>query len=113
MITPAPGFWPIFGPPGPTAGPGSHGNGPGSKNSAGCTKSQPRRPIIGPSRGYFVFWDRPQKDKNMNDKCETPQGLPGRQVPRTGPVGKRAFREVVVSMSSPGRTRLLSLDARF
>ena len=48
MINPAPGFWPIFGPLGPTAGPGSPGNGPGSNNSAGCTKNQPRRPIVSP-----------------------------------------------------------------
>ncbi len=29
MINPAPGFWPIFDPLGPTAGPGSSGNGLG------------------------------------------------------------------------------------
>ncbi len=50
MINPAPGFWPIFGPLGPAAGPGSPRNGPGSKNSAGCTKHQPRRPILSPIR---------------------------------------------------------------
>ncbi len=55
MINPAPGFWPIFGPSGPPAGPGSPGNGPGSKNSAGCTKNQPRGPILSPIRGYFVL----------------------------------------------------------
>ncbi len=55
MITPAPSFWPIFGPLGPTAGPGSSGNGPGLKNSAGCTENQPRRTILSPSRGHFVF----------------------------------------------------------
>ncbi len=38
---PAPGFWPAFGPLGPTAGPGSPGSGPGSKNSAGCNKIRP------------------------------------------------------------------------
>ncbi len=52
MINPAPGFWPIFGPLGPTAGPG---NGPGSKIGAGCTKNQPRRPILSPIRRHFVF----------------------------------------------------------
>ncbi len=51
MINPAPGFGPNFGPLGPTAGPGSLGNGFGSKNNAGCTKNQPRRPIISPVRG--------------------------------------------------------------
>ena len=35
MINPAPGFWQIFGPLGPTAGPGILGNGPGSKISPG------------------------------------------------------------------------------
>ncbi len=55
MIDPALGFWPIFGPLGPTAGPGSPGNGPASKNGAGCTKNQPRRPIISPIRVHFVF----------------------------------------------------------
>ncbi len=38
MINQAPGFWPIFGPSGPTAGPGSLGTGSGSKTSASCTK---------------------------------------------------------------------------
>ncbi len=52
VIDPAPGFWPIFGPLGPTAGPGSPGNGPGFKNSAACTKKHPRRPIISPVRGH-------------------------------------------------------------
>ena len=51
MINPAPGCWPIFGPLGPTAGPGSLGTGSGSKNSAGCTKDQPRGPLLGPIRG--------------------------------------------------------------
>jgi hypothetical protein len=51
MINPAPGFWSISDP----WGPGSPGNGPGSKNSAGCTKNQPRRPMISPIRGHFVF----------------------------------------------------------
>ena len=55
MINPASDFGPIFGPSGPTAGPGSLGNGPGLKNSAGCTKNQPRRPIISPICGHFVF----------------------------------------------------------
>ncbi len=76
LINPAPGFWPIFGPLGPTAGPGSPGKGPGSKNSAGCTTNQPRRRIPSPIRGHFVFLGRPQKDKNINDKFEAPQGLP-------------------------------------
>ncbi len=40
MINPASGFWPIFGPLGPSGGPGSPGNGPGLKNSVGCTKNQ-------------------------------------------------------------------------
>ncbi len=31
MINPAPGFWPIFGPLGPAAGPGSPGSGPVSQ----------------------------------------------------------------------------------
>jgi hypothetical protein len=77
MINPAPFVWPIFGSLGPTAGPGHPGNGPGSTNSAGCTKHQPRRRILSPIRGHFLcFWDRPQKYENMNDKFEAPQGLP-------------------------------------
>ncbi len=76
MINLALGVWQIFGPLGPTAGPGSPGNGSGSKNSAGCAKNQPRRPIMSPIRGHFVFWDRPQKDKNLNDEIEAPQGMP-------------------------------------
>ncbi len=55
IINPAPGFEPIFGPLGPTAGPGSSGNGPGSENSVGCTNSQPRRPNLSPIRWHFVF----------------------------------------------------------
>ncbi len=49
MINPAPGFWRIFGPLGPTAGPGSPGNGPGSKNSAGPP------PVGARSRFFRVF----------------------------------------------------------
>ncbi len=45
----------LFGPPGPPGGLRSPGNGPGSKNSAGCTKNQPRRPILSPICGHFVF----------------------------------------------------------
>jgi hypothetical protein len=56
MINLAPGLWQIFGPLGPTAGPGSLGMGPGSKNSAGCTKSQPRRLILSPIRGHFCVF---------------------------------------------------------
>ncbi len=66
MINPAPGVWPILDPLGPTAGPGSLGMGSRSKNSAACTKKQPRRPIIRPIRGYFVFFvpaAQRQKDK--------------------------------------------------
>ncbi len=55
MINPAPGFWPIFGPLGPTAGPGSPGKGTGLENSAVCATNQPRKPIPRPVRGYFVF----------------------------------------------------------
>ncbi len=55
MINPAPGFWPIFGPLGPTAGPGNPRNSPGSKNSAGCTKNQPRRPLLSLIHRHFVF----------------------------------------------------------
>ncbi len=61
-IDPAPGFWPMLGPLGPPAGTGS-GNGPGSKNKAGCTKNQPRRPIISPIRWHFAFWGPTAKDK--------------------------------------------------
>ncbi len=68
-------FGPIFGPLRPTAGPWSLGTDSGSKNIAGCAKSQPRRPIIRPVRGYFVnFWCGPEKDKKINDKSEAPQG---------------------------------------
>ncbi len=45
----------MFGPWGPTAGPGSHGTGTGSKDSRVCARYQPRRPIIRPVRGYFVL----------------------------------------------------------
>ena len=38
MINPAPGFWKIPGPLGPTAGPGSLGTGSGSKYNAGYQK---------------------------------------------------------------------------
>ncbi len=55
MINPALGFWPIFGLLGPTASPGSLGTGSGSKNGAGCTKNQFRRPMQRAVRGYFVF----------------------------------------------------------
>ncbi len=55
MINPATGFRPIVGPFGPTAGPGSPGTGPSSKNSAGCIKDQPRRPILKPVRDYLLF----------------------------------------------------------
>ncbi len=65
MIDPAQGFRSIFGPLGPTAGPGSSGNGPGSKNCAGCTKHQPRRTIISPIRGHFVLWG-PTAKHNRN-----------------------------------------------
>jgi hypothetical protein len=50
-----PGFSADFRPLGAHGGPGTLGNGPGSKNSAGCTKHQTRRPIISPIRGHFVF----------------------------------------------------------
>ncbi len=77
MINPAPGFWPIFGPLGPTAGPGSPGTGFGSKSRAGCAKSQLRRPILRFIRGPFLcFRDRPRKYKKINVKFEAPQGLP-------------------------------------
>ncbi len=66
MINPASGFWPIFGPLGRTAGPGSPGNGSGSKKSAGCTKHQPRRQIRMFVRRYFVFWG--YAAKRQNDK---------------------------------------------
>ncbi len=55
-INQAQGFRPMFGPLGPTAGPGSPGNGPGSKNSTGCTKDQPRKPILSPTRGHFCVF---------------------------------------------------------
>ncbi len=41
MINPALGFWPIFGPLGPTAGPGSPGTGSGSKLVQVVPKSAP------------------------------------------------------------------------
>jgi hypothetical protein len=61
MINPDPGFWPTFGPLGPTAGPESPRSGPGSKDSAGCTNNQPRRPIPSPIRAHFVFSGRTNK----------------------------------------------------
>ncbi len=76
MINPAPDFWPIFDPLGPTAGPGILGTGFGSKNIAGCTKNQVRRSVIRPVRGYFVFRCRAQKDQKINDKSEAPQISP-------------------------------------
>ncbi len=53
MINPAADFWPIFGPLGPMAGPGSPWTGSG-ENIAGRTKDQPRRPITIPVGWYFV-----------------------------------------------------------
>jgi hypothetical protein len=44
-------------PSGATAGPGSPGNGSGSKSNAGCTKKQPRRPHLRPSGGQLVILD--------------------------------------------------------
>ncbi len=55
MINAARVFWQIVGPLEPTAGPGSLGTGSGSKNNAGCTKNQHRKPSLMPVRGYFVF----------------------------------------------------------
>jgi hypothetical protein len=74
MMNLAPGFWPIFGLLGPMAGPGSLGNGSGSKNTAGCTKNLPRRPIISPVRGTLCFWCRRQKEQQINDKSGAIQG---------------------------------------
>ena len=65
MINPAPGFWPIFGPLGPTAGPGSPGHGPGSKHNAGCTNNQPRRPILSPIRRHFFGGGTDRKNINI------------------------------------------------
>ncbi len=65
MMNPAPCFWPIVGPWGPTAGPGSLGTGSGSKNSSDCTKNQPRRPVIRPIRGYFGFVVPASKETQM------------------------------------------------
>ncbi len=76
MINLPPGFWPIFGPLGPTAGPGSLGTGSGSKHSAGTCKNQPRRSIISQFVGTLCFWCRPQTHKKINDKYEAPQGQP-------------------------------------
>ena len=50
-VNPAPGFRPTCDP----SRAREPENGPGSQNSAGCTKNQPRRPIIRPTRGHFVF----------------------------------------------------------
>ncbi len=76
IIDPAPGFWPMLGPLGPTAGPGSLGTG---SSSATCTTSQPWKPIISPIRGHFVFLGpTAKKIKNINGKFEAPQGLPSK-----------------------------------
>ncbi len=76
MINHSTGFWQIFGPLGPTAGPGSLGTGSGSKNSADCTTNQLRRSIMRPVRGYFVFLVPAAKRYVVNDKYEAPQGQP-------------------------------------
>ncbi len=55
MIDAASGFRPIFGPLWPTAGPGSPGNGPGSKDIAGCAENQPLGSILSPILRHFVF----------------------------------------------------------
>ncbi len=75
MINPASG-WPIFGPLGPTAGFGSPGNGPGSKNSAGCTnKSAPETNYESHLWALCVFGtDRKNRTRYMN-KLRAPQGL--------------------------------------
>jgi hypothetical protein len=67
-MNPTPGFWLIFGPLGPTAGSGSLGMGSGSKDSAGCASNQPRKPIIRPVRGYFVFLVPSAKHQKRYDK---------------------------------------------
>ncbi len=74
MINPAPGFGPIFGPLGPTAGTGSLGTGSGLRASAACAENQPRRPILRPVRGYFVLLVPPQKGKMLN--LRPPKGIP-------------------------------------
>ncbi len=71
MINPAPDFWPIFGPLGPTASPG---NGPGSENSAGCTNCKYH------SWALCVFGTDHKKIKKTNDKDEAPQGLPSLKI---------------------------------
>ena len=78
MIHPASGFWRIFGPLGPTAGPGSPGNGSGSKIAQAAPKISPGGQFSGPFMGTLCIWNRPQKDKKINGKSEAPQGLPVR-----------------------------------
>ncbi len=75
MIIWAPFFLPIFGPLRPTAGRGSLGTDSGSKHIASCTKKQPRRPLLRPIRGYFVFLV-----PAINDKSEAPQGQPRKAI---------------------------------
>ncbi len=55
QIYPAPAFSVYLRLSGATAGPGSPGNGSGSKHSAGCTENQSRRPNLRPFRGQIVL----------------------------------------------------------
>jgi hypothetical protein len=57
-INPALGFWLIFGPPGPTAGPGSAWNGSGSTSNARTSHSKSARE--GPFVGTLCFLGRPR-----------------------------------------------------
>ncbi len=51
QMNPAPDLLVDFRPSGAAAGPGSPGNGPGSKNDAGCRPNEARRPNLRPILG--------------------------------------------------------------
>jgi hypothetical protein len=91
-INPASGFGPMFGPLGPTAGAGSRGTGSGSKSSAGCTNNQPRRPILSPIRGYFVFLGPTALGGYKCPRSETGSELNPGGLPPPRPPGLRDCR---------------------
>ncbi len=64
---------------GPLQAPEAFGRAPARKivQVAGCTKSQPGRPVIRPVRGYVVFLvPAAKKKKNIHEKYDARQGHP-------------------------------------
>ncbi len=67
MINPARCFGPIFGPLGPTAGPGNPGTAPARQIVQFAPKFSSGGRFGVPFAVSFCFWDRPQTYKNIND----------------------------------------------